>query len=113
MKTTISIQSPLEHEILEWAINSDFFGATESSFPSGWSSWDRKGVLTTGELEIDWETPHIAAYAAFILMRLQDLCKDSRDKYAMAATELEQRIRRELKSQSASKHEFLFKTAAR
>ncbi len=45
MKTTISILAPLEHEILNWAIHSDFFGEAESKFPVGWSEWDRTDVL--------------------------------------------------------------------
>jgi hypothetical protein len=113
MKTTISILAPLEHEILNWAIHSDFFGEAESKFPVGWSEWDRTGVLHSAHLVLDWETPHIATYAAFILMRLQDLSRDARDKYAESAKELERRIRRALKFQGTSGHEFLFKTAGR
>ncbi len=98
MKTTIPILFPLEHEILNWAINSDFFGEAESNFPLGWSSWDRAGVLNSGQLVIDWETPHIATYAAFIMLRLQDLYNGARDRYAEAAKNLEKRMRDGLKS---------------
>ncbi len=113
MKTTIPIQSLLEHEILSWAIDSGFYAEAESKFPAGWSSWDRAGVLNTGQLVLDWETPHIATYAAFVLLRLQDLYRDARDIYAETAKELEKRIRRALKSQGTAGHEFLFKTAGR
>jgi hypothetical protein len=104
MKTTVSILGPLEHEILDWAIHSDFFGEAEGNFPIGWSQWDRTCVLNAAQLVLDWETPHIATYAAFILMRLQDLSQDARDKYAESAKELERRIRRALKFQGTSKH---------
>jgi hypothetical protein len=57
--------------------------------------------------------PHIAMYAAFILPRLQDIYADARDRYAMAAEELEKRLRRGLESHGTSEHEFLFKTAGR
>ncbi|HLK07308.1 MAG TPA: hypothetical protein VKV30_05195 [Candidatus Angelobacter sp.] len=113
MKTTIPIQSPLEHQILNWAIDSDFYAEAESKTPSGWNSWDRAGVLDPGQLVLDWETPHIAMYAAFILLRLQDLYGDARDKYAESAKELEKRIRYALRSQGTAGHEFLFKTAGR
>src|SRR5579864_403950 len=113
MKTTVSILAPLEHEILYWAIHSDFFGDAENNFPMGWSQWDRTCVLNSAQLVLDWETPHIATYAAFILMRLQDLSKDARDKYAESAKELEGRIRRALKFQGTAGQEFLFKTAGR
>jgi hypothetical protein len=113
MKTTIPIQSLLEHEILNWAIDSDFYAEAESKFPAGWSSWDRAGVLDSGQLVLDWQTPHIAMYAAFILLRLQDLYRDARDKYAETAKDLEKRIRRALKAQGTAGHEFLFKTASR
>jgi len=113
VKTTISILIPLEHEILTWAINPDFFGETESNFPAGWSSWDRTGVLNSRQLVLDWDTPHIAKYTAFILLRLQDLAKDARDKYSQSAKDLEKRIRRALKAHGTSGHEFLFKTAGR
>jgi len=113
MKTTIPIQSLLEHEILNWAIDADFYAEAESKFPAGWSLWDRAGVLDSGQLVLDWETPHIAMYAAFILLRLQDLYRDARDKYAETATHLEKRIRHALKSQGTDGHEFLFKTAGR
>jgi len=104
MKTTVSILRPLEHEILDWEIHSDFFGEAEGNFPIGWSQWDRTCVLNAAQLVLDWETPHIATYAAFILMRLQDLSKDARDKYAESAKELERRIRRALKFQGTSRH---------
>jgi hypothetical protein len=113
VKTTISILVPVEHEILNWAIHSDFFGETENNFPSHWSSWDRTGVLTPTGLTIDWETPHIAAYAAFILLRLQGLYKDAKDKYATAAKDLEKRIRRALESQDPSRHRLLSRAAGR
>jgi hypothetical protein len=113
MKTKIPIQSLLEHEILNWAIDPDFYAEAEDKFPAGWNSWDRAGVLDSGQLVLDWETPHIAMYAAFILLRLQDLYRDARDKYAETATHLEKRIRHALKSQGTDGHEFLFKTAGR
>lgn len=113
MKTTIPIQSLLEHEILSWAIDSDFYAEDESKFPAGWSSWDRAGVLNSGQLVLDWETPHIATYAAFILLRLQDLYRDARDKYAESAKRLERRIRRAIKSEGAPELELLCKTAGR
>ena len=113
MKTAIPIQSLLEHEILSWAIDSDFYAEAESQFPAGWRSWDRAGVLSTGQLVLDWETPHITTYAAFILLRLQDLYRDARDKYAESAKGLERRIRRALKSEATPEREFLCKTAGR
>jgi len=113
MKTKIPIQSLLEHEILNWAIDPDFYAEAEDKFPAGWNLWDRAGVLDSGKLVLDWETPHIAMYAAFILLRLQDLYRDARDKYAETATHLEKRIRHALKSQGTDGHEFLFKTAGR
>ena len=61
----------------------------------------------------DWEMPHAARYAAFILLRLQDLYADAKDRYAMVAKDLEKRIRRGLESQGTSEHEFSFKTAGR
>jgi hypothetical protein len=112
MKTTISILCPLEHEILTWAINADIFGKTESNFPTGWASWDRTGVLNSNHLVLDWETPHVANYTAFILLRLKDLSGDARDKYAETAKDLRKRICHSLKSQGTSGHELLFKTAA-
>jgi len=62
--------SPLEHDILAWAINSELFEEVELS---GWNSWDRTSVLNSGQLVIDWETPNIATYAEFILQRLRGL----------------------------------------
>jgi hypothetical protein len=110
VKTTVSVLFPLGHEILDWAINPRFLGEAETNFPPGWRSWDRTGVLESGQFVFDWETPHIAMYAAFILLRLQDLAKDARDKYAETAKNLEKRIRGALKFQRTSGHEFRFKT---
>jgi hypothetical protein len=98
MKTTIPILAPLEHEILNWAIHAEFFGEAESKRPVGWSDWGRTCALNSAELVFDWKTPHITTYAAFVLMRLQDLSKDALDKYAETARGLEKRIRRALKS---------------
>jgi hypothetical protein len=103
MKTTISILSPVEHEILDWAINSDFLEEAKGNFPSDWNSWDRKGVLNSRQLVIDWQTPHIAPFTAFLLLRLQNLYADARDKYAEAAKNLEKRISCALKSHSNSR----------
>jgi hypothetical protein len=102
VKTTVSVLFPLGHEILDWAINPRFLGEAETNFPPGWRSWDRTGVLESGQFVFDWETPHIAMYAAFILLRLQDLAKDARDKYAETAKNLEKRIRGALKFQRTS-----------
>lgn len=120
MKTTISIFSFLEHEILNWAINSDSFGEAESNFPFGWSSWDRTAILDSGHLVLDWETPHMASYAAFILLRLHDLHQDAKDEYARVAKDMERRLRHALKFQVASPgakmpdgDALLFKTARR
>jgi len=113
MKTTISILGPLEHEIMKWAIHSDYFEEAESDLPPGWKQWDRASVLNSRQFVLDWETPNIAMYAAFILLRLQGLYADARDKYATGAKNLEKRIRRGLESQGTSGHEFLFKTAGR
>jgi hypothetical protein len=107
VKTTIPILSPREHEILNLLINADFFGEAESNLPTGWNAWDRTGVLDSEQLVLDWETPHIAEYVAFILLRLQDLSRDARDKYTETAKELEKRIRRALKAQGTSGHESL------
>src|SRR3979411_3260273 len=82
VKTTISRLSSLEHDILEWAINSELFEDIERAELSGWSSWDRTGVLTQNKLVIDWDTPPIATYAELILQRLQGLSEGSNDKYA-------------------------------
>jgi hypothetical protein len=113
MITTISIRSPLEHDILDWAMNPSILGEAESNFPPGWRSWDRANVLNSGQFVFDWDTPHIAVYAAFILLRLQDLAKDARDKYAETAKNLEKRIRSALKSHDTAGHESLFKTVGR
>lgn len=113
VKTTIPILSPLEHEILNWAINSDLFGEAESNFPTGWNAWDRSRVLESKQLVLDWETPHIAKYVAFILLRLQDLYGDARAKHGETARELEKRIRHALKAQGASGHKLPFRNAPR
>jgi hypothetical protein len=81
---------------------SDFFGEAESNFPTGWKAWDRIRVVDSKQLVLDWETPHIAEYVAFILLRLRDLIGDARDKYAETAKGLEKRIRRALKAQGTS-----------
>ena len=107
MKTTTRIHSTLEHQILEWAINADLFEDVKNEGLSGWSLWDRTGVLTSERLVIAWETPHITKYSDFILQRLQALEKDANDKYSRVAKNLEQRIRRVneglLRTRSATK----------
>ena len=113
MTTTIPNLSSLEHDILEWAINSEIFEEVEGGELSGWTSWDRTGVLTRRQLVIDWETPHIATYAEFILLRLESLSEGANDKYAQASKNLEERIRPALKSKGIAGNELLFKTAGR
>jgi hypothetical protein len=93
MKTMIGIRSPLEHEIMEWAINAELFEDVENGEVLGWSSWDRTGVLTSERLVLDWETPHVAEYAEFILRRLEALEEGARDHYAQVANGLGKRIR--------------------
>ena len=93
MKTTIPIRSVFEHQIMEWAINAELFEDVKNGELSGWSSWDRTGVLTSERLVINWETPHIAEYSEFILRRLQALEEGARDKYAEVAKSLEKRFR--------------------
>jgi hypothetical protein len=95
VKTTTSIRSIPEHQIMEWAINAELFEDVENEELSGWSSWDRTGVLTSKRLVIDWETPHIANYSKLILQRLRGLHEDyANDMYAQVAKALEERIRR-------------------
>jgi hypothetical protein len=78
---------------MEWAINAEIFEDIENGELSGWSLWDRTGVLTSERLVINWETPHIAEYSQFILRRLQALEEGARDKYAEVAKSLEKRFR--------------------
>jgi hypothetical protein len=95
VKTTTLIRTTLEHRIMEWAINAELFEDVENGEFSGWSSWDRTGVLTSKRLVIDWETPHMVSYSKLILQRLRGLQEDhTRDIYAKAAKSLEERIRR-------------------
>jgi hypothetical protein len=107
MKTTTPILSPLEYEILEWAINTDLFEKVENGSLSGWNSWDRTGVLTRERFVIDWQTPNIANYSELILRRLRALKEGARDRYAEIAKDLEKRIRRSnqelLRNRSATK----------
>lgn len=94
MKTTIQIRSAVEHQIMEWAINAELFEDLDNGELVGWSSWNRKGVLTSKRLVIDWETPHITSYSRLILRRLRGLQEHhTRDIYARAAKDLEARIR--------------------
>jgi hypothetical protein len=94
VKTTILIRSSLEHQILEWAINSNLYEEMENVELPGWMSWDRTGVLTSERLLIESETPHITKYLELILQRLQGLETGAKDKYAQIAKDLESRIRR-------------------
>jgi hypothetical protein len=94
VKTTIQIRSILEHQIMEWAINAELFEDVENGEWSGWSSWDRTGVLTSERLIIDWKIPHITSYSKLILQRLRGLQEDhAKDIYSQAAKDLEARIR--------------------
>jgi hypothetical protein len=107
VKTTILIRSSLEHQILEWAINSNLYDETENVELPGWRSWDRTGVLTSERLLIESETPHITKYLEYILQRLHGLEEGTKDKYAQIAKNLESRIGRVneglLRNQSATK----------
>jgi hypothetical protein len=94
VKTTIQIRSTLEHQIMEWAINAELFEDEENGELSGWSSWDRTGVLASKRLVIDSDTPHITSYSELILRRLRGLQEHhTRDIYARTAKDLETRIR--------------------
>jgi hypothetical protein len=94
VKTTIPIDSDLEHEILQWAINSNIFEDVGPRELPDWNSWDRTGVLTAERLVVDLETPHITTYARFILQRLEALSEGANDRYAQAAQTVAKRIRR-------------------
>jgi hypothetical protein len=97
MKTTVQICSTLEHQIMEWAIQAELFEDLEdieNGELSGWSSWDRAGVLTAKRLVLDSGTPHIASYSRLILRRLRGLQEHhTKDIHARAAKSLEARIR--------------------
>ena len=116
MKTTTPIRSTLEHQIMEWAINAELFEDVENEEVPGWSSWDRKGVLTSKRLIIDWDTPHISNYLKLILRRLRGLRglreHHTRDIYAHAARDLEARIRDANKGLLSIPKTKQFKTAA-
>jgi hypothetical protein len=101
VKTAIPIASALEHEILEWAINSDIFEDVQAREVPDWGLWNRTGVLTAQRLTMDLETPYIATYARFILRRLEDLSEGAKDGYTQAAKRAEKRIRRCLESKLA------------
>lgn len=92
MKTSILIRSALEHQILDWAVNSNLYDTIENAGPSGWLSWDRTGVLTSERLLIDSETLQITHYLGYILQRLHGLEEGTKDKYAQVAKDLENRI---------------------
>jgi hypothetical protein len=94
VKTTILIRSALEHQILEWAINSDVYEETQNGELPGWRTWDRTGVLTSERLLINSETPEIKKHMELILQRLQGLQDGAKDKYAQIAKNLESRLRR-------------------
>lgn len=102
VKTTIPIFSLLEHEILNWAICPGYDHKTESRAPSGWSSWDRTGVLNSRQLVLDSRTPHISGYAEFILLRLRGLSEGVEDAYSQAAQNLYKRISHIAKSKLTS-----------
>ena len=116
MKTTTPIRTILEFRIMEWAINAELFEDVENRELSGWSSWDRTGVLTSKRLIIDWDTPHIASYSKLILRRLRGLRglreHHTRDIYAQAARDLEARIRDANKGLLSIPKTKQFKTAA-
>jgi len=107
VKTTILIRSSLEHQILEWAINSNLYEEMENVELPGWRSWDRTGVLSSERLLIESETPHITKYLELILQRLQGLETGAKDKYAQISKALGVRIGRAheglLRNQSATK----------
>jgi hypothetical protein len=96
VKTTVQIRSSLEHQIMEWAIQAELFedlDDVENGELSGWSSWDRAGVLTAKRLMLDSGTPHIGSYSRLILRRLRGLQEHhTTDTYARAARDLEKRI---------------------
>jgi hypothetical protein len=93
VKTTVQIRSTLEHQIMEWAIQAELFEDVENGELSGWSLWDRTGVLTSKRLVLDSGTPHIASYLKLILRRLRGLQEHhTTDIYARAARVLEKRI---------------------